>query len=128
MPTKAATQALNELQEKFPDLKAGIHNCRKIAGTSRYSEHSSGNALDIYHKDYGYSTNKTHQAWLDTVDAFIRQYMVQLSIRNRIWRARNHYNHIHLICPETLNHCRNALLEQLLWLDQVSHKGIVRWS
>ena len=95
MATKWASYALGELQEAFPDLKAGITNCRKIARTNTYSQHSWGNALDIYHKDFGYSTNRKHQAWLDEVHRWIKTYFDELSIRTLLWRVRDHYNHIH---------------------------------
>lgn len=96
MGTKWADYALEELQERFPDLRAGRCNCRLISGTSTYSQHSWCNALDIYHKDWGYSTNPVHQAWLDQVHAFIRTYFDELSIRTIIWRKKDHFNHIHI--------------------------------
>ena len=94
--TKWADYAYKELQERFPELRAGRCNCRKISGTSTYSQHSWCNALDIYHKDWGYSTNPIHQQWLDTVYDFIEAYREELSIRVRIWRKRDHFNHIHI--------------------------------
>lgn len=96
MTTKAATHALGELREKFPELRAGVTNCRKIAGSAAWSQHSDGNALDIHHKDHGYSANTVHQAWLDQVAAFIRLYAEQLSVRTYLWRTRDHYDHIHI--------------------------------
>lgn len=94
--TKAARHALEELQEAFPELRAGICNCRKISGTNTWSQHADCNALDLYHVGWGYSTDPIHQAWLDGVYAWIRTYFDELSIRTLIWRKRDHYNHIHI--------------------------------
>ena len=96
MGTKWADFALSELQERFPELRAGRCNCRKISGTNIWSQHAWCNALDLYHTDWGYSTNPTHQAWLDTVYDFIITYQDELSIRTRIWRKKDHFNHIHI--------------------------------
>ncbi|MCL1599477.1 MAG: peptidoglycan-binding protein [Actinomycetia bacterium] len=96
MATKWYDNALGELQEAFPDLKAGHWNCRFIVETTKYSEHAWGNAGDLYHKDWGYSTNAWPQAYLDEVYAWIRTYFEELSIRTLIWRKKDHFNHIHI--------------------------------
>ncbi|MEN8233768.1 MAG: peptidoglycan-binding domain-containing protein [Actinomycetota bacterium] len=87
---------MGELREAFPDLAAGVWNCRKISGTSIWSQHAWGNALDLYHRDFGYSTKVEHQVYLDGVWQFIETYTDELSIRIKIWRKRDHFNHIHL--------------------------------
>lgn len=96
MPSKAAANALKELQQKFPELRAGIDSCRKISGTTQWSQHADGNALDIHHVNWGYSADPTHQKWLDGVAAFIRVYRLQLSVNNLLWRVQNHYDHCHI--------------------------------
>jgi len=94
--SKWADWAIGEFQEAFPDLKAGKCNCRKISGSNRWSQHAYCNALDIYHADWGYSLNPTHQAWLDEVHAFIMEHFDDLSLRTVIWRKKDHFNHIHI--------------------------------
>jgi len=88
--------AYQELKEAFPDLRAGKCNCRKISGSSTWSQHSWCNALDIRHVDWGYSTHPTHQAWLDEVYEYIMAHFDELSIRVILWRRRDHFNHIHI--------------------------------
>ena len=96
MSKKAADQALEVLQHVYPELRAGITNCRKISGSSTWSQHSWSAALDIHHKDWGYSTNPTHQRWLDGVSAFLTSNEYALSIRTHLWRVSAHYDHIHI--------------------------------
>ena len=96
MATRWYDYAVGELQEAFPDLKSGHWNCRPISGTSTWSQHSWGNAGDLYHEDYGYSTDPAAQAFLDQVHAWIKTYQEELSIRTLIWRKRDHFNHIHI--------------------------------
>lgn len=96
MSAKAAALALTELRERFPELRAGVANCRKIAGTSTWSQHAWSAGLDIHHRDYGYSASPAHQAWLDQVFAFINRYRLTMSIRTALWRVNNHYDHIHI--------------------------------
>ncbi len=66
---------------KFPDARFGRYNCRHVGSDPKkiWSQHAAsesnkyfGNALDITHKDYGYSTHPLHQIWLLRVKAFIR--------------------------------------------------------
>ena len=94
--SKWAAFAEKELREQFPELRVGVTNCRKISGTSIWSQHAWSNGLDIYHVDFGYSTARAHQRWLDGVDRWIRTYFDELSIRKRLWRVRSHFNHIHI--------------------------------
>ena len=94
--SKWSEWVMDELQERFPDLRGGHCNCRKIARSSRWSEHANCNARDLYHIDWGYSTNLIHQAYLDEVHAFIMAHFDDLSIRTVIWRKRDHFNHIHI--------------------------------
>ena len=94
--SKWAAYAEKELQEQFPSLRVGVTNVRKISGTNIWSQHSWSNALDIYHRDYGYSSARVHQRWLDKVDRWIRTFFDELSIRTRLWRVKDHFNHIHI--------------------------------
>ena len=96
MSRKAAEQALEVLTLEFPELRAGVWNCRPISGSSTWSQHSWGAALDLYHVDYGYSASAAHQAWLTEVVAFIRANESQLSIRTLLFQVRDHYDHAHI--------------------------------
>lgn len=96
MATKWAAFALGELREQFPEVRAGVTNCRRIANSSTWSQHAWGNALDLYSVAFGYSTDPRHQRFLDEVAAWVRTYFDELSARTLLWRVRDHFNHIHL--------------------------------
>lgn len=98
MSRKAAVHALEHLQKEFPSLRAGQWNCRYIGNDPDrgWSTHAWGAGLDISHKDWGYSTNPVHQAWLDSVALWLEQYRYELSIKVMLWRVADHYNHIHV--------------------------------
>ncbi len=96
MATRWFDYAVGEIQEAFPEVNAGHWNCRHIGSGSTWSQHAWGNAGDLYHRDWGYSTNPTHQAYLDNVAQWIRTYFGELSIRTFIWRKKDHFNHVHI--------------------------------
>ena len=94
--SKWSVGIMEVLQVRFPDLRGGHVNCRKIARTNTYSQHSWPNARDLYHQHYSYSTDPRHQAYLAEVYAFLVTHKRDLSIRTMIWRKRDHFNHIHI--------------------------------
>lgn len=96
MGSKWADYAYGEIREAFPEAKAGVWNCRKISGSSAWSQHSWGNALDLRHEDTGYSTGAKNQAFLDDVHRWIKTYQWELSVRVLLWRVRDHFDHIHM--------------------------------
>ena len=93
---KAAEQSKRVLGEVFPDLTFGQWNCRKISGSSSWSQHSWGNGLDLAHREYGYTTNPDHQAYLDTVAFWLDENSWDLSLWGLLWRVDDHYDHIHI--------------------------------
>ena len=92
----AAEQGKFVLETEFPDLLFGQWNCRKISGSTSWSQHSWGNGLDMTHQDYGYSTDPTHQAYLDSVAAWLDEEGEALSVWSYLWRTTDHYDHIHV--------------------------------
>ena len=73
---------------RFPRVtNMGIYNCRKIAGSSSWSQHSWSNALDIGvpNRDYGNQVNR----WLE-------QRKGRLNIEHKLWWVADHYDHIHM--------------------------------
>ena len=100
MATPAADQFEQVLVEKFPGIRFGRYNCRRISGSSTYSQHSWNNARDIYPPisiRYAEDT-EAYQAWLDEVDEFISspENFEMLNLKLVLWRVKNHYNHIHV--------------------------------
>lgn len=74
---------------KYPNAANwGICNCRRIDGSSTWSNHAWCNALDI-----GGSVSL-----LDVIAADLRKKWEQgvLPIAELLWRVSGHYNHIHL--------------------------------
>ena len=96
MSRKGWLHAWEHIQREFPDLRAGVWNCRKISGSNSWSQHSWGAAGDLTHKDYGYSTSPEHQAYLDTVAEWFDEHRAELSIWAYLWRTSGHYDHIHV--------------------------------
>jgi len=100
----ASKWVLEVLQDGFPDLYGGGYNCRKISGSSRHSQHSWPNALDLTNKNFGYSTHPDNQAYLDQVADFLWENREALSLKMLLWRGTSwftgnpvsgHENHIH---------------------------------
>ncbi len=97
--------AVSALRTRF-DLLYGIYNPRHIGSNPMrpWSQHAAaepakryfGNAIDIAHQDWGYSTNTKHQAELDKVYTYLDTRRDELNIRQILWRVRNHFNHIHV--------------------------------
>lgn len=94
--SKAAIHGRGHILRTFPDAAMGRWNCRKISGSSRWSEHAWGNGLDITRAGFGYSEDEEHQALLDETYAWLDGNRRNLSIRQILWRVRDHYNHIHV--------------------------------
>lgn len=95
--TPPSIQLEQVLKQKFPGIRFGRYNCRKISGSTYWSQHSWNNALDIYPpKHISYATQRQeYQDYLDIVHAFIKSELSALNVRVLLWRVRNHYNHIH---------------------------------
>jgi len=111
--TPPSVQAEAILREHFPGLRFGRYNCRPISGSSIFSQHSWNNALDIW---------ETVEV-LDEVNKFLGRHLHDLNIRVRLWRVRNHYNHIHIdFWPKGIGvpHCRNGQLSTYQYLS--AHK------
>ena len=98
MATPAANQLEQVISDKFPGTRFGRYNCRPISGSSTWSQHSWNNGRDIYPpKEISYADNREeYQAFLDEVNQFITENFEALNIRIRLWRVKNHYNHIHV--------------------------------
>lgn len=69
----------------------GIFNCRKISGSTTYSQHAWANAWDIR------GTTST----LEDVARYLNNNKSRLGIANILWRVPNHYDHVHVDCHPT---------------------------
>lgn len=97
--TPPAVQLEAVLSEKFPGIRFGRYNCRKISGSSTWSQHSWNNARDIYPPlgiPFEADNEGDYRDYLDEVAAFVRANMEALNIRVFLWQVSNHYNHIHV--------------------------------
>jgi hypothetical protein len=93
--TPAAEQAKAEIEARFEGIVFGIYKRRPIANSTRWSQHSWPNALDITYGGYG-NTSPEAQAALDKVHAWLRANFSRLGIRTLLWRVKSHYDHIHV--------------------------------
>jgi len=99
MATPAANQFEAVLSERFPGIRFGRVNCRKISGSTTWSQHSWNNGRDIYPPTsipYLTSNDGEYKAWLDEVAQFIIDNKEALNIRVFLWQVKSHYNHIHV--------------------------------
>lgn len=71
----------------------GGGECGTKPGTT-YSQHSWGNALDIYPSRSGLPFAEV-KAWLDPVHDFLEANQTSLGIKVLLWQVADHYNHIH---------------------------------
>jgi hypothetical protein len=93
--TTAASGLEQVLRQRFDGLVFQRVNCRRIAGTSLWSQHSwpGGNARDIFGPDL--APSPASQALLDRVAAYLRANRVRFGIKVILWRVPNHLNHVH---------------------------------
>ena len=94
--TRAATELEGHLDRRWPSLIFERFNCRPIAGSTTWSQHSwpGGNARDIFGPDH--LPSPTSQALLDVVAAYLRANQQRFGIKRILWRVKDHYNHIHV--------------------------------
>ena len=89
--TLAAQQLEDVVSAKFPGTRFGRINCRKISGSSTYSQHAWNNARDIYAPtDY-----PDPASWVDQIHAFLKDNFKELNLRLVLWRVKDHYGHLH---------------------------------
>lgn len=97
--TPAVVRLISALQARFPGIKFGVYNRRKILGTLSWSQHSWPNAIDIYFTVPAGDTSPEHQSMLADVNHYLKYlYPNRDEIRNRLWLVRNHFDHIHVDC------------------------------
>jgi len=100
-PTPQVQKVIDELVARFPWLRTGFFNCRRIGGSTRWSQHAGsepkyqwyGNAGDLFDPANSYGSPR-----LDQVCAYLRRHQKRLKIRTILWRVKNHYDHIHFDC------------------------------
>lgn len=94
--TTAATQLEAHLDALWPQLIFQRSNCRPIAGTDTWSQHSwpGGNARDVFGPDM--SPSRSSQALLDKVYAHLRYHRYVFKIKVILWRVAGHWDHVHL--------------------------------
>ena len=84
--TPSAAKLYEEIWGKFPNGLTywGGFNCRSIAGTSSWSQHAWGNALDVHTATMGLG---------DDVARFCRT--LKLAAET-LWKVPNHFDHVHV--------------------------------
>ncbi len=89
---------------RFPDAQFGRFNCRHIGSNPlrSWSQHAGseparkyfGNALDITHKDFGYTVTPAHTAWLRQVYGFLDSFTIVDQLLGP--GDAGHANHVHV--------------------------------
>ena len=92
--TIAATQLEEVLAARFAGIRFGRYNCRRIAGSNQYSQHSwpGGNARDLY-APVG---SEDPDGFLNVVVDWLEANAEALSVRLILWQVKGHYSHAHV--------------------------------
>lgn len=93
-PAAEAVEAIVRLIFPGRFTRIGQYNRRKISGSSSWSQHSWGNAIDI-HVSSGKAVG-VERANGDAIAAFLRENQHKFGIRYILWWRANHYDHIHV--------------------------------
>jgi hypothetical protein len=74
--------------DEFPQLTSwGIYNCRRIAGSSSFSEHAWADAIDLHAPSMAYG---------DQVYRWCMTNKGRFDITRVLWRQASHYDHLHV--------------------------------
>lgn len=84
MLTPNAQRFRDDILARFRTRKIESKACRKISGTSSWSQHSWENALDIFPVDRAEG------------DKIYARYRTNWNVRTSLWQVKDHYDHIHL--------------------------------
>lgn len=75
----------------------GVRNCRKISGSTVWSQHAWANAWDITSPYWPKSRyNPLHMKYMDRIVDWLNANKQRLGIRIVLWRTVNHWNHAHV--------------------------------
>lgn len=86
MPTPNVDAVIDWVEAEYPDLpRIQTTNCRPIAGSSTWSQHSWANAADIF----------VDRQTGDELAPQLRT-MFGPHIRTLLWQVKDHYDHIHV--------------------------------
>ena len=86
--TPNVRRLIQPLWEEFPQLEYwGCFNCRRISGSSSFSEHAWADAIDIHAPSMSYG---------DDVNRWLNNNSVEYNITRVLWREANHYDHLHV--------------------------------
>ena len=86
--TPRAKAIVKPLWAAFPQLHyLGCYNCRHIAGSSSWSEHSWADAIDI---------GPPNMAYGDKVYRWLMNNKGRFDITRVLWRVSGHFDHLHI--------------------------------
>lgn len=83
MPTVPCQRFIDACKARWAGLTYQVFNCRRIAGTSSWSQHAFANAVDIFGQE----------RVLDEVARYARS---RSDVRTVLWQVRDHYDHVHV--------------------------------
>lgn len=73
----------------------GVHNCRRIANSQTFSQHSWSNAVDIHVTSGAWTATPEEKAVGDLINADLEDAFGD-HIRTLLWWRRDHWNHLHV--------------------------------
>jgi hypothetical protein len=86
--TDRVKNIIKPLWDEFPQLSSwGIYNCRRIAGSTSFSEHAWADAIDLHAPSMSYG---------DQVNRWLNSNKGRFDITRVLWREANHYDHLHV--------------------------------
>ena len=118
----AANQLESVLDARFPGIRFGRYNCRRIAGSEQYSQHSWSNARDLYAP----TDSENPDAFIDVVVDWLEANAEALSVRLILWQVPNHYSHAHVdLWPQgyAVPPCDGGGLPSWLYQDGTIYHG-----
>jgi hypothetical protein len=85
--TPAVDKLYTDVLIRFPLIESwGICNCRRISGSSSWSQHSWCNAWDMH----------ASMSYLDQVYNYLNSRRAEYNISHLLWRIPDHFDHIHV--------------------------------
>jgi Extensin-like protein C-terminus len=86
--TPAAKAIVKPLWTEFPGLDYwGCYNCRRISGSSSWSQHAWADAIDVHAPSMAYG---------DQVYRWLMSNRGKFKLTRVLWRVPNHYDHLHI--------------------------------
>jgi hypothetical protein len=86
--TPAVKNLIKPLWDEYPQLASwGVFNCRRISGSSSWSQHAWADAIDLHAPTMAYG---------DQVNRWLNANKGRFNLTRVLWRVAGHYDHLHV--------------------------------